>query len=1250
MSINFKAFLIAILFLFNGNLFANNYDPIWKLLLNNKREDALKQLTKIKNYDHSTEGLLLEHLIKSQLGQFEFDHSFIQKGMKNGLEFEYVMNAFQNDAFLFGKYNSDGFYAHNVEKLKMLEKYNFKSNTVRDSYKYVLSHMYQLHKEFVKKQELGTSPEFINQWKIVGSFENLNNSGINEKYEVETNIDKETYDANSNGMLNWYTLDNMSGEPFSSIKAHQQYGDGTTYFKTYLNSSESKEILLHFGTNAAIKVWLNDQEIFLNEFLYYTDLDYYKIKTTLQSGNNLLLVKLGHSSSPYLSCKITNTDGSVASGIDKNVNGTGVPIRNIDLKYETVDNEVLAYFKSIEAKSFFLSKICSISFYSRNGVKDKAREIIQDLELDFPNSSFLNSLLIECLDDDSKDQQQKAIYASMEVNDSTFYLPHLIKVADTDQMFKMSNESFEALVDKLNKMYNIKQMTQLLDLVRFGKKNDMVGMKDAIEGFIADYSSNPKIVFDMATVLGNLGYDTRLEEILKDLNKKYYYYPAHYRLANLYKSQGNSAKSKELLLENEDFFKNDFSFYENIGNYLFNSAEYTESKIYYDKALKIYPNSFTTQEKIGDILIQQKNQSEALTYYNKSLIHNTGNYELRQKIKNIAVKQDIFDKTVQKDQYEFINTKRGKNFGESVSLNFLYDESNIMIYKEGGTRHRNYIAYEIISTPGIDLVKEIDLGLYSNYHIHAMEIIKTNGQRIPADRNGSHGVFNGLEVGDVVYLDYEYNSAGSGRFHKDFQSRFQFGGIYPTTLQKIRLFLPENETISYSVENGNIAPMITNNEGFKIYDWTQKEMTEAPILENYAKNGFDIFPILHISTIDSWNEISKWYSDLVNSQFEDSKIVQNLFTTLFPNGYKTLTEKERAHIIYKYMCQNLTYSFVSFRQSGFVPQKPEKTIRTKLGDCKDFSTLFAILAKKADIEVELVLVLTSDYGMKSIVKPNTDFNHCIVKAKLDNVSYYIELTDKNLPFLAGPRSLIGAAAIEVPIKSVKKETKDLFNIPSTNMLKDYLSLNVDHLVTKSNQNFILQYEIGGADVSYYNAIFKDGKEKYEAEIKDRLGRFNIKEFIIDSIVLTKQNDFDSYVQYKVFLTVKDAFQKVGKTILVPLFLFDKVYTQDLLTDKRHYTLDYKLYEDKVEYLTEYHLKLDKDLVIKEMPDNFNSSYKTNNYSISFTQTDDKNAIIKRKFSTGREDIMPEEFATFKDHVRNVLDTEAAFIGVGTVQN
>src|SRR5690606_18407774 len=126
----------------------------------------------------------------------------------------------------------------------------------------------------------------------------------------------------------------------------------------------------------------------------------------------------------------------------------------------------------------------------------------------------------------------------------------------------------------------------------------------------------------------------------------------------------------------------------------------------------------------------------------------------------------------------------------------------------------------------------------------------------------------------------------------------------------------------------------------------------------------------------------------------------------------------------------------SFRQSNIVPQKPMVTISTKLGDCKDLSTLFYTLAKKADLKSELVLVNTRENGENTMQIPSTQFNHCIVKIDIDGEPMFQELTDSKLPFGTMPEYLYNSQALVIPTTNTKTDKNDLIHIPLTRLTEN----------------------------------------------------------------------------------------------------------------------------------------------------------------------------------------------------------------------
>src|SRR6185436_7664790 len=97
---------------------------------------------------------------------------------------------------------------------------------------------------------------------------------------------------------------------------------------------------------------------------------------------------------------------------------------------------------------------------------------------------------------------------------------------------------------------------------------------------------------------------------------------------------------------------------------------------------------------------------------------------------------------------------------------------------------------------------------------------------------------------------------------------------------------------------------------------------------------------------------------------------------LFP-GNEKLSDLQKAKRIYDYVVKEIRYSSVDFRQSGLIPQSTANTLNSRIGDCKDVSTLFIAMCREVGLDAKLTLVCTNDNGSNFLFMPTVDFNHCI---------------------------------------------------------------------------------------------------------------------------------------------------------------------------------------------------------------------------------------------------------------------------------
>ncbi|NNE77711.1 MAG: DUF3857 domain-containing protein, partial [Pricia sp.] len=584
---------------------------------------------------------------------------------------------------------------------------------------------------------------------------------------------------------------------------------------------------------------------------------------------------------------------------------------------------------------------------------------------------------------------------------------------------------------------------------------------------------------------------------------------------------------------------------------------------YIDQVLLNFPYSFTGMELKGTALELIGKNKEALTWYQKSLAHNGSNSSLRNKIDDLSNAKDYFKELATADIYAYMTEQRGKNIQNNYGYTYLLDESLLQLYPEGGGKSQMRYVVEITSDNGIESLKEINLGLSGNYHITKSEIVKPDKKVVPASKSGSNLVFNNLDIGDLIYVDYETAYTNNGRFYEDHVDYFQFDSYHPVAKNTLKILVPKGKHFAYEVLNGDLSYKKEMLGEYVYHQWETINSMGMATQENYMPSLSDIARYVHISTIDSWNDIAHWYSDLVRPQIVINSDVKEAFQKIFPNGTTDYSEDEKASRIYYYIMENFSYSHVGFRQSGYVPQKPSRTIKSKLGDCKDFSTLYLTLAQMAGLKSHLVLVLTSDFGKQSMVLPSQDFNHCIAKVFIEGKPQYLELTDNNMPYRAIPNTLENATALDIPNQWVTEVQQGIYPLDASAHVPTVLESNMEYVLNDGEHSLTIESILKGSINSHYAGVFKE--KNYEVVKKkitdDFQGRIT-EDFTLDSIHGIEYDLRSPVVKYVSNLTINEKINEIGSMKVFSLPAVNNAYNTSIISaDKRVFPIDYLLYEN-----------------------------------------------------------------------------------------
>lgn len=1243
-------FLFIFLFLFLTSINAQNKNNIWEKLHNNEREKALELVNKL-DVENDIESFILKKLVLLENGNMQCDPDEIG-GLINYENYENYLFSNWKVPYFFNDYLDNGFDIYNLDAPHRLPASKINNTTVKNGLYYLQAvtkrYQYQM-KEF---SSLIENINAIKDWEYCGVFENLNSSGIDVTYKPETDASPYTiFNARSKGKVSWYKP-SENNEVYQFYTNHSEFGSGVHYAQTFVVSPKKQRVRLKLGKSGLIRVFVNDVLVIEDDDSYVTEMDAYTYEINLQKGVNRFLVKIANKGDgdPYFILRLEDENGKALEGLNtsfKNRNYVKSDLKSINPV--NVPHSVEAFFEERLQKNIGdtnLNKFCLFLTYTRNGRYEKAIKFIDKWLSKYPNSSFIKSCLMSCYEETGDESTLKKIQDNVKRLDPKYYLSIMLEFENMDDIMNLDIEAYEAKFREIGNATDysyMKNFAEFMVLLRQGNKDKL---KEVLYSLLIDKDlpSSFKLTFsDFYSSIFN--DDDKTIEILEKYNKEGYDYSVVKYLVYYYSKQNRNEEAIKLYLESLKYYSYDNNIYYDLINLMHDVGEYKRSLPYIDTAIKNFPNSYIFTKLKGNAYLQLDRKEEAIKFYNLAFSRRPSDSKLRKTIYDLQKKKNPLEKFHLKNAYDYIMQNRGKIASNNYGVNELLNQTDILSYKNGGGEFRVTLIYEITSQNGIDIFKEYNLGLYGNYSILKSEAVKLNGDTVPAEKQESDLVFSNLKEGDVIYIDYTKYYSNSGRFYKDYIFNANFSSYHPS-LKKVYRVLTEDKNINYSIKNGEIEYKKSKEEDLYVHEWIALNTSAAPISEDYKPPFVDTTTRLSISSISQWNEIANWYSDLVRKQLRFDDIMKKTFNEIFPNGYEKLSETERAKKIYYYITDNLNYSHVSFRQSGFVPQKPSKTIKTKLGDCKDFSALYLVLARQADLKGNMVLILTSDKGKNKLVLPSSDFNHCIVKVEIDGKEQFLELTDKYLPFKSLPMSLREATGLEIPYESkIKDDNYNLFHFKNElRLLSAFKNEYVMHIKPEES-DISLKTNVSGHLASFYIETLKnENKDVLNEKIKEEiLNRANepVNFINVDNININRDK---GEVTYNSKLKLNLKINKIGELNAFKIPHFFNAYTRGIVSlEERSYPINYKNYENADLYEESIIIKLEKNKKFTEIPDNINYKFKAHEFSVVYEKIEPNELKISVTSKVNSSSIKPVDYKAYKTFVEEVLDTREKFV-------
>ena len=249
----------------------------------------------------------------------------------------------------------------------------------------------------------------------------------------------------------------------------------------------------------------------------------------------------------------------------------------------------------------------------------------------------------------------------------------------------------------------------------------------------------------------------------------------------------------------------------------------------------------------------------------------------------------------------------------------------------------------------------------------------------------------GLEEGDMLRLVHSVTVDDQAL--GDEVQALQFLPQEPTRIGFGRVIMswPSEEQVYYAADRLPSLPDTESRDGFEYLTLTLpvEELDEVP---RDAPTAYRQTAVLRAGTFDSWTHMSRVMEPHFTKAAEidaDSALMAEVERIKAASN----DPLKRAELATRLVQDQVSYLLNGLDGGNYLPQDAGETWRLRYGDCKAKSVLLHALLQELDIESEVVLAkIRGGDAVSSQLPLPASFDHMIVRAEIDGVSYWLDGT------------------------------------------------------------------------------------------------------------------------------------------------------------------------------------------------------------------------------------------------------------------
>ncbi|MBN1783048.1 DUF3857 domain-containing protein [bacterium] len=1114
---------------------------------------------------------------------------------------------------------------------------NAKHSTMRASATEITGRYYQDHNKLREAQTCYAGLHAVTDWLVIGPFDNISASGFERVFPPETGMEPETTVPGKNDVpASWFKIEKLRHDQWVDFRRYFSQTDAVFYANTFVYVPEKQAVHIRVGTSGAVKVFLNDEQVLEWVDENNNDMDTYIAATELQQGWNRLLVKCGFSEITQCNfmVRITDPDGDFIESIQIDSSPRpyqskpGAPVVTVPQFAESFFEKQIGN-RPDDLENYLLLADCLL----RNDKAIEAELILRESLKKSPDNILILSHLIEAY---QRGEKFDEIMTTLEKLSNL--APDIPVVLDYKFNDFMENEEYEKAAACLETLKQVLPESPELDQYRVAfhhAKNEPEKVIALTREIAKKYPDNWAVV--KADAYLSLYITKNPDQAIKKVRK---FLKTHTQddvfntMMDLYLKAGDFKKWEETGIERTRFNPAATGYYFDMVETYKTMQNYPQAESLIRQTIDICPGSALYHASLAEILRASGRVQEAVTAYENALTYNPAFYDARDKLRELQDKSPVFDRFEGADIDSMIQAAPGAEMYPDDGAVILYNDAKRVVYERGASESREELLVKVFNAAGIDQFKEywIEYNPYTEkLIIEKAVVIKKDGSEINADQRDNQLVFKTLEENDILYLKWKIRNFYTGKLSNHFWDSFYFNAYYPVRDIRYAILIPREFKFEYKTQFMSETPAsVRETEDGMLFQWRLAD--EPAVQYEYRMPGLDdIGKMLHISSIPDWAFIVDWYTDLAKTKTRSSYEIRETVHQLL--GEAPLPEAEKIRRIHHFITENIRYSFVSFRQSGLIPQKARDVLVNRIGDCKDMATLAIAMLKEAGIEAHYVIVNTRDEGLRRHNLPGIQFNHAIARAETENGPLYMDLTAQNYAVGTVPEADMGAFSLDIRpgVAQPSILDPDLF-------IKRELRRGTKAVIHEDNSIAIQINSIrtGSFAAQTRQAYRFMGQKDREKTLLENLNRdypnLELHSFVIDHIDSVAPD-----IHYTYDFSMPQYINDAGSFKIMKMPWTDALRPDRALSyDKRQYTYEFWPSTDLEE--EEIDCELPGSYVPVELPSRIHYTCPVADYTLTLSF---KNGTIraKRMYAVKKWEVPPEMYAGFKAFYNNVLKAD-----------